>query len=352
MKKVEIIFRKFLLNILLLFSSSKKSKSQGLNAGDKVLFIRLNKIGDALVTTPLLKLLKEKLDLEIHVLADGKNHFVFNDQKIYTNVLIFKKGVGGFLEIRRYIKEKKIKTVVDLHDDISTTVSFLLALCNADNIIGYSKGNDELYTDLVIKPDPSKFHVIDRYLSFADHFGINYEKQEINIYCKLREESVELIEDYFKEYFDKDKKVVGINISAGSDARFWGIENFQKLTNDINNENIQIVILASPPDRVKALAIANKNFPVFTNDDFNIFSAFVSKLSFLFTPDTSVVHIASQFEVAVFGIYVKYKTKDVIWSPYKSRFDCVVTEESNFDKLDYGIVRDKFKYFIEKLSAT
>ncbi|MGD8779910.1 MAG: glycosyltransferase family 9 protein [Ignavibacteria bacterium] len=350
MKKIEIAFRKLLLNLLLFVSSKKTGNSRVLNQGDKVLFIRLNKIGDALVTTPLLKLLKEKLDLEIHILADRRNHFIFNDKNIYRNVLIFNKGLKGFFEVRKYIQKNDIKTVVDLHDDVSTTVSFLLALSNARNIIGYLKGSEELYTELIDKPDPSKYHVIDRYLSFADHFGITYSKDEINIHYELEDESVKFVQNFFEEKINNDKRIVGINISAGNEARFWGVDNFRRLAADCDNPDIQIVILASPPDKDKALEISGNAYPVFTNNNFNIFSAFISMLDLLFTPDTSVVHIASQFEIPVFGIYVKYRTNDVIWSPYKSKFDCVITEEPNFDKLDYENVKKKFLLFI-KISA-
>ena len=51
----------------------------------------------------------------------------------------------------------------------------------------------------------------------------------------------------------------------------------------------------------------------------------------------------------VFGIYVKYNTTNMIWSPFKAQFDCVITEEPNFKNLEFEEVEEKFKTFFEKI---
>jgi ADP-heptose:LPS heptosyltransferase len=71
-------------------------------------------------------------------------------------------------------------------------------------------------------------------------------------------------------------------------------------------------------------------------------------LNVLFTPDTSIVHVASAFEKPVFGLYVKYNTKDIIWAPFKSPFDCVITQEPTLANVSFGSVKQKFIPFFEK----
>ena len=68
----------------------------------------------------------------------------------------------------------------------------------------------------------------------------------------------------------------------------------------------------------------------------------------LFTPDTSIVHIASAFCKPVFGIYVKYNTKDKIWSPYKSSFDCIITQNPTLENVRFESVIERFIPFLKK----
>jgi ADP-heptose:LPS heptosyltransferase len=83
--------------------------------------------------------------------------------------------------------------------------------------------------------------------------------------------------------------------------------------------------------------------------DFDEFCAAISKLDFLFTPDTSAVHIASAFNIPVFGLYVKYNTNDMIWSPYKSKFECIITTEPNLNTVSFEDTIAKFKPFFESV---
>ena len=79
MKIVENFFKNLLLQLLLIFNSKNvMSNGDANHIGSKILFIRLNRIGDALITTPLLHVIKKNLNAKIYVLADKKNYVAFN----------------------------------------------------------------------------------------------------------------------------------------------------------------------------------------------------------------------------------------------------------------------------------
>jgi len=349
MKEIEIALKIFLLKFLLFFNSSKKSNSRiSLTKESKILFIRLNKIGDALVTTPLLKLIKEQTGCHISILSDRKNHFVFNDTNIYEEVIVYKKGIGGFLKTVSDINSKDFDAVIDLHDDVSTTVSFLIASIKCPVKVGFNKGSENIYTHLVDKLDAANNHVILRVMEFAKIFNLNYDIEKINIHYPLSEKSLLNIQTFLKNNFT-NKFLCGINISAGSEARFWGVDRFKKVINVLRKYDLQIVILSTEAEKKYAEEISGNKYPIFTTPDFNIFAAMISKLNFLFTPDTSIVHLASAYEIPMFGIYVKYNTTNMIWSPFKSKYDCVITEEANFNNLEFDQVEKIFKSFFEKI---
>jgi ADP-heptose:LPS heptosyltransferase len=349
LKIIEIYIRHLLLQLLLLI---KKKESQStipkFGRNSKILFIRLNRIGDALVTTPLLSELKRQTGSKIYILAGSKNYFIFENPEICDEVIVHKKGFNSQIELIRSLNSIGFDAIVDLHDDISTTVSYLIAFVKCNYKFGLSKGIDKLFTHTIQRLDPEKYHVVDRMLEFGKLFNLKNNQEKINIVFSPAAEAEKNTDKFLKDEFTQKRFLVGINISAGHDARFWGVENFKKLISILNNYDINLVLLCDKKNLQSATNIAGDAVPVYHRDTFNDFSAIINKLDFLFTPDTSIIHVASAFMKPVFGIYVKYNTKDMIWSPYKSPFECVITEEPNLNNVSFESVKEKFIPFFEK----
>jgi ADP-heptose:LPS heptosyltransferase len=351
MKKIEIFLKNVLLRVLLLLKSgrSRHNGPVSFNENSKLLFIRLNRIGDALVTTPLIQEVKRQLKCRIFVLADRKNSFVFTNNPNVDEVIVFRKGFKGFLEVLSLIKLDNFDAIIDLHDDVSTTVTYLLAMAKAPNKFGLKKGNEIVYTKTVEKPDPSKFHVIDRLMSLVSLFGISYCKEEINVGYFPKPVAIDKAGEVLKRRFPGKKFLLGINISAGSQARFWGVERYRELIGFLESYDIYVLLLCSVNEAPQALEITRgKEDNIFYSPSFDEFASMISKLDMLFTPDTMAVHLASAFMVPVFGIYVHFNTKDMIWTPYRSDFECVITENNTLSEVTFNQVIQKFKPFLEK----
>jgi ADP-heptose:LPS heptosyltransferase len=346
MKKIEKFFKNILLRTLLFFNRAPKSNAKlNLTSKSKILFIRLNRIGDALVTTPLLSAVKNKTGSNIHILADKKNHFVFENNPDIDKVFVFEKGFSGIKKFRKYLNSENYDVIVDLHDDVSTTVSFLVALSGVEFRIALRKANYKIFTDTIEKLDPTKFHVVDRLLVLTKLLNIDLENFEPNVIYQPNVNSLKEIDRFLNTHLQDINFLVGINISAGSDARFWGVQRFKSLLTLLQNYNVSLILISAKKDLVYAEQISQNKLPIFCDPDFDKFAALVSKIDFLFTPDTSIIHLASAYKVPVFGLYVKYNTEDVIWYPYKSAYESVITEEANFNNLNYEDLEVKFLNF-------
>ena len=346
MKKVETLTKNLLLKLLLIFKpDSQKSSNTSSGEYDKLLFIRLNRIGDALVTTPLLHFIKQKLNSKIYVLADVKNFFIFRNNPDIEEVIIFKKGFNGYREFINFVKSKKIQTVVDLHDDVSTTVSFLIALCSSENKYGLEKSSKKIYTKTVKRLNPLSAHIVSRIMEMSRLFNLNPAEAKTHIRYFPKPESKQIADNFISGKFKDGRSVLGINISAGSNARYWGSERYKKLVGSLSGYDIGVLILAAPKDEDKISIIGHPDY--FISSNFDEFAAVISKLKILFTPDTAAVHLGSAYNVPVFGIYV-HDTADMIWSPINVDFDYVETSESNLKNLEFDFVFNKFKPFLEK----
>ena len=349
MKKIEFILKNLLLNLLLLIKGkSRVPAKDSFDENSKILFIRLNRIGDVLITTPLLHEIKKSLKCKIYVLADAKNSVAFSNNRDIDELIIFRKGVKGFFDILRLIKNEKIDTVVDLHDDVSTTVSFLIALCNAQNKFGLEKENKSVYTRTIPRLNSRIHHVVDRVAEILKLFNLQPDKPDLKLHYYLDNASIEKAGNFISGKFKQNKFLLGINISAGSEARFWGVENFRNLLDYLSKYDINILLLSSPGDSESVIQIAGNKYNYFFSNEFGKFAAVISKLDLLFTPDTAVIHLVSAFGIPTFGIFVKYNTEDIIWSPYNTKFDCIVTKNSNLSSITVEQVLEGLKPFLEK----
>ncbi len=350
MKKIEIIIRKIILQLLLLFKwTKKKSNYPVLDKNSKLLFIRLNRIGDALVTTPLLYELKQQIGCMIYVLASEQNYFIFNNSQLCDEIIVYNKRIKSQKGLINKLNELNFDAIIDLHDDVSTTVSYIVALTKSEYKIGFDKSNAKIYSNIIMRLDASKYHVIDRVMEFCKAFNIKPVSPDVNIKYQPSRESLNFIDSFISKNLSSQKFIFGINISAGSDARFWGTDNYKSLVELLKDYEIIPLIMCVERDLELALEVSQNNIPIFYNPSFDIFSAMVSRLDFLFTPDTSIVHIASAFKVPTFGIYVKYNTSDLIWYPYKSKFDSVTTLEPTLKNVKFDEVKIKFLPFFEKI---
>lgn len=348
MKSIEILLRKFLLKLFLFVKGKEKVfPLPQFNSDSKILFIRLNRIGDALVTTPLFNQLKTKLGCKLFVLADRKNHFIFEHCPDVDETIVHKKGFGGLKKLNEFIKENNINVVVDLHDDVSTTVSLLIASANAKFKFGLEKNNQKIYTHTVKRPDAAKHHIVERVLEIIKLFGLNPEYSKAKTSYEFEQSSKNTAEIFFNKY--NTDFIVGVNITAGSYARYWGIEKFKKLIQLFEERNINYVLFTTYEKFSDAKLIVDEKNIYPPSKDFDIFAAGIAKVNLLCTPDTSVVHIASMLKIPVFGLYVKYKTDDMIWSPYNSDFEGVVTTEPTLQNISFDEVKNKFIPFLENL---
>jgi len=345
-QSIKSFFNKILLDLFLVLKSSKKSIDKiDLDKNSKVLIIRLGKLEDALVTTPLISILKEKTNCEITILANNRNHFIFSNNPNVYNIIGFDEDNNEIFKTVKQLNNNNYDVIIDSHIDVSSSVSFIMGLTKAKSKIGFRKGNEKLYTHLIDRA--ISFHIIDEILLLANHFLFSYSKENINVeYFSTLEAKQKAINFIIQNKLDNTKPLVGVNISAGSNDKFWGVERFRDLIKFFEKYDVNVIILHSLADKEYADQITRSNSVVFPNESFNGFAAMINGLDFLFTPDSSAVQLAASKQIPIFILYL-HKEVAKKWCPYKSPYDCVITEEHSFLRLSYGKTLNSFIPFFE-----
>jgi ADP-heptose:LPS heptosyltransferase len=114
----------------------------------KVLFLRQNQIGDALISTPIFAALKRHYPaMTIDVLLDRRNAVALEANPHIRKRYIIKQKKLDILSAIHSIRKERYDIVVDLVHSASSTSTLICLCCNAKVIMGFERPNDFLYDE-------------------------------------------------------------------------------------------------------------------------------------------------------------------------------------------------------------
>ena len=349
LKKFELAFRGFLMRILGgLVHRRRIPVPENLDFNrSKVLFIRQDRIGDVLVSTPLFSSLKRKYPgMRIDVLLSRNNFFVLDRDTTVSKRWVYTKELLSTIRVLRGIRAEHYDFVVDLMDNPSATSTVAMLLSGGKWNVGLEKENAFAYDIVVPMLSRRESHIVDRLAKLLEAFGMKANSGDLRIRYSVSEEAERTV-DQFLANREKHLPIVGVNISAGNDARFWGIDNYRNLLGLLmqHRPNVQVLVLSKPSDRSRAKEIIAEHSKVMMAPEtsFDEFAAFISRVQLLLTPDTSAVHIAAAFGIPSVILYVQSDSNLRIWEPFNTDCEAIIAK---VDDLSTITVQDVFDAFI------
>ena len=358
LKPVEIGFRRFLVRLLgLLVKRSRPLPPSFDFSSKKYLFVRQDRIGDVLVSTPLIHAMKDRYpDATIDFLLSSNNHFVLSNEARVRKRWIYKKTAASAIEILRDIRREEYDFVIDLMDNPSATSTVFCALAGGRWNVGLSKENSYTYDIRVPLLSRKDTHIIDRLAMLLTVFGINRDDLKLGVHYNVSHESKEFAATFMKEHDLHGRKLIGINISPGEGTRFWGVENYQSLIRWLRKEcgDSQIMVLYQPSDKPVAETITQPFPEVLLSPEtktFDQFAALIHALWILVTPDTSAVHLAAAFSIPSVVLYVQSNKDLRIWEPYGSLSETVVTDVDDLRRISQTEVSNAVGRLIRRIGS-
>lgn len=145
----------------------------------KILIIRFSSIGDIVLTTPVIRCIKQQLGAEIHYLTKQQYLPLLDANPHIDRIFTIKKNVS---EVLPNLCRERYDCVVDLHKNLRT-LQVRLGLFLGVKWLSFDKLNIEkwLLTALKINRLP-KIHIVDRYLAAAAPLGIKNDGQGLDFY--------------------------------------------------------------------------------------------------------------------------------------------------------------------------
>jgi ADP-heptose:LPS heptosyltransferase len=261
----------------------------------KVLVVRFSSIGDVVLTTPVVRCLKEQVpSIEIHFITKKSFSTVLEGNPYISKVITIESSVK---EVIDELKNENYDYVVDLHNNIRT-----LKLKRALGVksAAFPKKNIPkfLLTKFKINRLP-KIHVVDRYFEATSFFSIKPDGKPCDFFLSIEDE-VDLA-----SYQLTPKKYIAVAMGAQFGTKQIPIE---LLLNVLKEQSAPIVLLGGKMDIERSQALKDslntQNVIDFCGKLSLRASAFMtSQAQCLLSGDTGLMHIASAFETPIVSVW-------------------------------------------------
>lgn len=262
----------------------------------KFLIIRFSSIGDIVLTTPVVRCLKQQVnDAQVHYLT--KTNF---REIIQTNPYIDKVYLlqDNLTDVINNLKTENYDYIIDLHNNLRT-LKVKKALRKIPSF-SFNKLNIEkwLLTALKINIMP-RVHIADRYLDTVKTFGVKNDGKGL---------------DYFipKKDIVPDNDIpaaqslgyIGIVIGAALNTKKLPLHKLKELCQKINHP---IILLGGPEDKKAGDEIASVDPVKIYNScgkfNLNESADLVRRAKLIITHDTGLMHIAAALKRPIVSIW-------------------------------------------------
>jgi len=277
----------------------------------KILIIRLSSIGDIVLTTPVIRLLKKKYpDCQIDFVIKDQFKTLLADHPLIHQLYIFKKHCKShsLKKIKQKIIRQKYDLIIDLHKNFR---SFYLTFnCQAGKIVRYQKFSLRRFFLVKFKVNFFKqiIPVYLRYLIPLHQFGITYDGLGLDIY--LRPETEQSIRTKYSAFFNNSyHAIIGIAPGASYLTKRWLPERFENVIHYFaKHPNIGIILFGNAQDRelIDSLNISTYQNVLKAAGELSIIEsvALLNTCQLFITNDTGLMHLAAALNkkvVAIFG---------------------------------------------------
>lgn len=262
----------------------------------KILIIRFSSIGDIVLTTPVIRCLKQQIpEASIHYLTSDKFKSVLANNPYISKLHVLSKESSQLIET---LRNEQFDWIIDLHHNIR---SIKLSKAIGAPTKRFFKANIEkwLYVNLKINKLP-KVHIVERYLETVAHLGVSNDQQGLDFH--LPEIAIE--SSRLPIFFDTG--FVGFVIGGAHQTKCLPAEKIASIINKLDTENI--MLLGGPDDHAKAeqvLSLTNHQAVFNACGKFNLMESawLVKNATRIITHDTGLMHIAAAFNKPIISVW-------------------------------------------------
>lgn len=261
----------------------------------KFLIIRFSSIGDIVLTTPVIRCLKQQVaGAEVHFLVKDKFRPVVEHNPYIDKIQVLAHSRELMME---ELATENYDYIIDLHHNART-----LRIKRALKIKSFSfyKLNIQkyLYTAFKINLLPRQ-HIVDRYLKTVESFGVKNDGEGLDYFISANEEikKRDIPASHHAGY-------IACVIGAAHNTKKWPVHKWKAFCSKMDHP---LILLGGPEDRVKGDEIAAvdsvKIYNACGKFSINESADLLRRTKLVITHDTGMMHIAAAFRKPIISIW-------------------------------------------------
>jgi heptosyltransferase-2 len=258
----------------------------------KFLVIRFSSIGDIVLTTPVVRCLKQQVEnAEVHYLTKKNFASILENNPYVDKVHVLEDDLEATI---KKLRNEKFDAVIDLHNNLRTArVKFGLGARS----YSFAKLNIEKWLMVRFKinrlPD---IHIVDRYLATVSSFGVKNDMKGLDYFIPAKDE-IDISTIPFREY-------TGIVIGAAHATKRLPLHKLIELSSKIAGP---LVILGGREDAETGEKIRNSDpsriFNACGKYNLNQSASLVKQARAVISHDTGLMHIAAAFHKPIVSVW-------------------------------------------------
>ncbi|MBL7730800.1 MAG: glycosyltransferase family 9 protein [Chitinophagaceae bacterium] len=261
----------------------------------KFLIIRFSSIGDIVLTSPVIRCLKQQVpDAEIHFLVKDAFRSVVEHNPYIDKVHVLAHSYELMIE---ELKTENYDYIIDLHHNVK---SLRVKKALKKKAFSFYKLNIQKYflTAFKINMLPN-VHIVDRYLKTVASFGVKNDGAGLDYFIAKEEETKlkDIPASHHAGY-------IGGVIGAAHGTKRWPVHKWKEFCTKMDHP---IILLGGPEDRANGDEIAAvDNVKVYNacgKFKLNESADLVRKAKLIITNDTGLMHIAAAYKKQIISLW-------------------------------------------------
>ena len=286
----------------------------------KFLVVRFSSIGDIVLTTPVVRLLKKKFpQSEIHYLTKPQFSYLLENNPNIDKVITLDKDLKTTINL---LKDESYDHLIDLHNNIRTR-RIKSALSIPDFTVDKLNLKKWLLVNLKIDKMP-KTHIVDRYLDTLSVFDVENDMRGLDYFIPSKDNfSIDTLGERYRNGF----------VAFVLGATYYTKQIPEDLAIQIMNESsLPFVLLGGKDDLEKSLEIEKKLDNQVVNlcgkINLNQSASVIKQSKVVISSDTGLMHIAVAFDKPIISIWGN-TVPEFGMSPYLPHKDSEIFEDKN-----------------------
>jgi len=261
----------------------------------KILIVRFSSIGDIVLTTPVVRCIKEQLkNSEVHYLTKSAFAPILSSNPFIDKIHTIEKDVS---ECLAELKAENYDHVVDLHNNLRTAI-LKRGLRKPTTVLNKINFQKWLKVNFKIDRLPHE-HIVERYLKTVEKLGVKNDGKGLDYFIS-KEEEVSLKE--LPEAFQKG--YIGFVIGGRQQTKKMPLDKIISICKQLSKP---MIIMGSKEDNNDAeeivKVIGQNAFNACGKYNINQSASLVRQADKIITHDTGLMHIAAAFGKEIISIW-------------------------------------------------